>query len=503
MGRRVAKKRKKDLSKLKMEFVGRDELTGAFEKSYSNFKDIMNNGEDNLRVISYWGAGGIGKSTLLEHIKKDFLDQHYNKNNTKENSCNKSSFFSDTINLLRNDNDEIPSNNLSVYYDFGYKSDSTERVTIIFTLKNEMIKECGFKFPRLDVLNRVFDYLRGEEVKLSDIKKLIDENASYFKPTVEALGELPVIGNLFKIIKTLDDISEIKVKKYKSIEAVNEFLKEKEMAPLDMETELQEVFTWELNDNLEDLKEPWVIMFDRFEKTMEKTDTPHNAKCKVKWIYCEGGLIDSVPKVLWVIAGRKRLTWLDDYGDSWEGLLEINEVDKLDDKVVVDILRKRDIPDDLLDELAKKTGGIPEYIRLCINHADLLKAQNKKLTIEDFCGNSNRDDRDLLVERFTDHLSEKEQTMLDYLSVFDGWTDEMIEKVIPRVWTSYEDYVYQRVKDLPFFEFKENGKCVMKEVVRDVILTKLKAENPDFVNKVFNQIIEYLKSDLHVNNCEG
>ena len=97
---RTAKNNKNYFSKFEMGFVGRDKIIGDFEVSYSKFKDIMNDNEDNVRVISYYGPGGIGKSTLLEHIKKDFLDKN---NNIKEKSCNKPSFLSDTVNFFRED----------------------------------------------------------------------------------------------------------------------------------------------------------------------------------------------------------------------------------------------------------------------------------------------------------------------------------------------------------------------------------------------------------------
>jgi len=498
---RTAKYHEKDFSTLKEEFVGRDELIDDFKKYYSDFKDIMNNEEDNIRVISYYGIGGIGKSTLLEHIKKDFLDKHDSRNSIKKKTCNIQSFFSDTTNLFMENNVEIPANNLSVYYDMGY---STDRVDILFKLKNKMIKECGFKFPRLEVLNRVFDYLRGENVKLSEIQDLIDENESYFKVGVEAIGEFPLIGWLFKILKTVKEINEIKVKSFKSKESINKFLIEKSKAPLAMEEELQEVFTYELNENLKDLKEPFVIMFDRFEVTMEKTDLPNNPKCKADWIYYEDGLIDNVPKVLWVIAGQKRLKWLDYDQESWKGILETNKVDALDNEFVVKILQNENLPGNLIAELAKETGGIPEYIRLCIMHAEYLKARNKtELTINDFRGDKNRDKRNKLADRFIEHLSDKERMLVNYLSVLDDWTDDMIEKMIPNLWKDYENYIYQRVKDLPFFEFKENGKYKMKKAIRDLIYTKFKAENPDFVEQILKETIKFYASNLSVNFSEG
>ena len=492
----------KDISKSKSEFVDRVPLTSAFEAELSKFKKEMNSGS--IKVINYYGVGGIGKSTLLAKIKDDILDKNSDKNDEKETSRSIVDSISDTIGLFGEKETNAPAKNLVVYYDMD---NSTERVDIIFKLKTLLINECGFKFPKLEVVHRVFDYLSGENVKITEIKSLIDEAESYSGIGVEVLGEFPGIGPFFKMFKAYNDVRKIKVKRFNSRESLNEFLKEKSKAPLDMEEDLEKIFISELKWNLKDIQEPLVIMFDRFEKTKNQKETLIKLPDKDQWIFCEDGLIDQVNKVLWVIAGRDPLDWAK--YEPWKDIIETNEVNKLEDPYAKELLQRGVIPSELCDELIPVTGGIPEYIKLCLKHAQYLISHNIKeinnITKDDFCVNNvnnNRDTRNKLATRFIDHLPEKETTMLTYLSIFDDWTDDMIEKVVPKVWSNYEDYIYQRVKDLPFFEFKENGKCEMKEVIRNVISTKLKAENPKIVNKIHSEIIEYLKSDLHVNNCE-
>ena len=63
-------------------FVDRYDLTGGFEVKLAAFKKNMSvDGERKIQVISYYGLSGVGKSTVLDKIKKDYLD--------KDNTINK------------------------------------------------------------------------------------------------------------------------------------------------------------------------------------------------------------------------------------------------------------------------------------------------------------------------------------------------------------------------------------------------------------------------------
>ena len=128
---RTAREDEKDISKSKPDFVDRVPLTSAFEKAFSDFKKEMNSGS--IKVIYYYGVGGIGKSTLLAKIKDDILAKNSDKNDEKETSRRIVDSFSDTIGLIGEKKSNAPVKNLVVYYDMA---NSTERVDIIFKLKN-------------------------------------------------------------------------------------------------------------------------------------------------------------------------------------------------------------------------------------------------------------------------------------------------------------------------------------------------------------------------------
>lgn len=514
-----------NLSNTKGVFVDRVDITSSFEKKIADFKKNMSmDGERKIQVISYYGLGGIGKSTLLDKIKKDYLDKDHtinnkednNKNNQKDNSWSLAGIQSWGSSFFRKNNDDTPSCNKPVYsmgvcYDMGKSTDIDE---IIFSLKNELINECGFKFPQVDVFEIVYNYLRGEDVidkitrsepgNLTEIEDLINDKSPYYKIGLNLVGELPRFGVIFKAIAMFYDAKETKEKKAEARKALNQFLKEKQKAPLTLVKELEQLFISELNWNLEDLKEPLVIMFDRFEETINKEETAANSLDFAYWIHHERGLISSVkPKVLWVIAGREELQW--EKRPFWKGKLETMEVKPLNEDFTKELLHKRQVPADLCAVLTDVTGGVPEYIDLCIEHAELLKAQNKKeITREDFCGDNNYDDREAMVDRFINHLPVKQKNMLYYLSVFDDWTDDMVKKVVLKVWEGKEyDFMntYEKVKKLTsFFALNKNGKYEMNEVAKDLLYTKLREDNTAVVSEILRQTIEYLKNDLHINN---
>ncbi len=101
-------------------------------------------------------------------------------------------------------------------------------------------------------------------------------------------------------------------------------------------------------------------------------------------------LLQHIPNVLWVIAGREKLKW-EELDSRWGENLEQHLLDKLSSTNSMNFLKDSGITDEQLrKDLYVLTKGVPVYLDLCVDTYEAIKKEGKNptITINDFGKNT-------------------------------------------------------------------------------------------------------------------
>lgn len=107
-----SKRKKPQANKI---FTDREEPRESFWKNYRQYKELMQ-GEGEVKVLAYYGIGGIGKTTLLHKLQEEMRER------------------------IREPR--------YVYFDFNIAQDAR---TVLDYLKTKLTKEYGYSFPLYDL----------------------------------------------------------------------------------------------------------------------------------------------------------------------------------------------------------------------------------------------------------------------------------------------------------------------------------------------------------------
>lgn len=160
---------------------------------------------------------------------------------------------------------------------------------------------------------------------------------------------------------------------------------------------LPRLFARDLTDWLEETDSKLLIFFDTYEiLTEDEKDSKRHVKLMSInqdveadwWIkdYIDDnmpGLINIVPRVLWIFAGRNELTWAKKWAED-DDFQQFN-LDSFSPDDSKKFLEKVGITDsEIVDGIIKLTGGSPMWLKLCGEIYNTQTTNGKIPTIEDF-----------------------------------------------------------------------------------------------------------------------
>ena len=430
-------------------FLDRFREQDLFFHNYIFFKKNLS--KNNKLVINFYGYGGVGKSRLVQELEKKIKGEL--KNNYVIRCACKA---------------------------------SQSAIQDIFDLKQLLVTKCGFRFHNVDYAEYIYERINGKHPAMPKVKSVLEENA-FLKIGLDILEFHPDFALMATTIKSLDELET----KLKNEERRKWLLQLEDSVSIDLERKIRDLFIKELNSNLETIEEPLVILFDGYESLTKNKDSIIGINDKERWICGNGGLIDKVHKVLWVIAGRERLKLLDDDEQRWKNSLIICRLLPLHEIHTYEFLRQGNIPEYLYNNIFSLTNGLPQHLILCIKLAQDIKEKDpaRELSIEDF-----KKTTELMVGKFTDHLPPSQIDILLILSCLEYWTDDMIEVLAPKVLGSFPKVSYENIKKLSFINCVD-GIYTMDSVVRNVLYAVSLKNGKVFINDMLQNVLEYMKND--------
>jgi hypothetical protein len=266
-------------------FTDREEPRQAFWSEYDTYEQTIK--QDQIRVLTYYGIGGIGKSSLLHELQKEL-----NK-----------------INLHRH-----------LYLDFNYAQSAR---TILLQLRHKFITQHGYSFPLFELALGEFAEKNGEKFQGSELSGLISEE-SVLGQAIEICSEFPGIDVLAKVLKVAN--KGTKFAKHLAAKLSNKYRKELEeistMRSEELQRRLPYYFTCDLREHLQDLNEPFVIFLDTYEMLVPELVGKGDTFFQDEFLrHTKYGLVCNLPNVLWVIAGRDKLKW-ERFDSGWSEALD-------------------------------------------------------------------------------------------------------------------------------------------------------------------------------------
>ena len=379
------------MEKATRQFTDRTEPQAAFRNAYLDMANKLP-GENNSRIITYYGMGGIGKSWLLKQLQENLsTDPAMTAKNGKK----------------------------PLFVDFDFEG-STDGVLILEHLYKKLEEKYKWNFSRFEWALHYYRKTIGEKTQEPHIKSFAEAHpklATAVDVGSKVLGFTP-LGGVAQAVNSVVDIATTGDKTFSLLRNVakpHEDLREKfdKLTPKAQKTELLGLFADDLNNSTKDISVPLVILLDTYEIVPEGNTW---------WLRGEngqGGLISLTKNTLWVIAGRHKLQW-----KVKDCNIEQHLLGDLSCEDAGTFLTGAGIPQDWIPTLYKLTGGTPVYLDLCVDRYEQLKEQHPEEEPE--LSQFDLGDVTTLLSRYVEDLDPRVKEMVYMLSFIPLWDKKLV-----------------------------------------------------------------------------
>ena len=418
-------------------FVGRADEQNIFLAECTN----LLKGNDS-HCINFYGAGGVGKTALINQLMKSL----------------------DRLKSFKSEYKDV----YILYHDFA---NEIKMRTILRQWKGELEK-FGCEFPYFETsdfylflkegvnnidkplmkswLNRAKDNLE----KLTGFSNSAVPGAVAFTTiadiSVEALGVIPGINSVNSLVNLLNQYiaankTNEQLRKNKSL--LDELERRAGLRnPHELEEYLptlfaQDIFDWAGGDK------KFVVFLDSCELIDSKKLGADNLPLDW-WLASEDGLISQMPATLWVVASRNKLTWTND--------IEQRHLNLLTESEAAELLKRLSVEENLRGEIIKLAAGYPLFLVELARRKSQPKEQLDKIFAEI---------REEILERTLRDLSSTEKTLLQNLSQLNSWTDAEARRAIP----NFNPHGYRKLKELSFVQSDGAGKFFLEPALQKIL----------------------------------
>ena len=418
-------------------FTDREAPRESFWKSYEEIANDM----ENYKVLTYYGIGGIGKTTLVGK-----LIQEMNEKKAKYVSINFEHY------------------------------ESLSKILILRDLGNKLFKldKNRFKFYRFRFAMKRYAEETGQSLEIKNDNSsfltnnpLLELGMDLSQNVPDLIEKLPIISTISKAITILDKSREIIKNKIDTRNMKKSLIEIQILEIAQIVKNIEKYFYEDLAEAMLNSKEPLVILLDTYEKFADSFCNSEY-KSSEEWLK---SIVSKPQGILWVITGRERIKWEEEF-EAEQHLLE-----NLSIKDANEFLITAGVDKELTEKIYELTAGNPVFLDVCVDrYVDLIN-NGKVPTINDFGESQSK-----LVERYTKYMDTDIKEMAYLLAYLGKWTTEDVLKikektnVIKLSITDYNDFIGHS------FVIKDDETFYMTKIVQE---------------SFYNNIPEILKDEFH------
>ena len=445
MGREPINKKRKNHINLSAEelFTDREEPRKAFWNLY----DSMLEGQS--EVMTYYGVGGIGKTSILKKLCREL--------------------------------EEKTSKKVMPNYAFFSFEGGAGKEDFLFSLSRQMMLwNNKLRFPLFDTaLKKIaIDGGKNWDKFIEGAKETFTEH-----PLVDAAlnigGQfIPGIDTAAKIVDWLCTQASHKITEKEKQSGENSYLYNEIKcgdAKL-LKEKLHEYFYEDVSDAMSEMNTKYVVFIDGYEKYVNAVKDSNLSNGIDNWIM---EYMANISNMFLVIGGREKLNWD-------ETILPKNQQHRIGDLSEIDatlFLNKVGIYDcELISGLYKLTNGTPAYLDICKN-VFCQMPEGVKPSINDF-----GKDTSALVRRYLEEMDAGDLNMMVMTSYLPTvWDMPMAVQVAKKL--GYEAYLDNLDKLIKLSVFEKVDKGIkIHETCRNVI----REAHKDRQERIGAEIIQYL-----------
>ena len=421
-------------------FTDREAPRESFWKSYEEIANDM----ENYKVLTYYGIGGIGKTTLIGK-----LIQEVNEKKAKYVSINFEHYESlSKILILR---------------DLGAK---------LFKLDKNRFKFYRFRFAMKRYAEETGQSLeiKNDNSSFLTNNPLLELGMDLSQNVPDLIEKLPIISTISKAITILDKSREIIKNKIDTRNMKKSLIEIQILEIAQIVKNIEKYFYEDLAEAMLNSKEPLVIFLDTYEKFADSFCNSEY-KSSEEWLK---SIVSKPQGILWVITGRERINWEEEF-EAEQHLLE-----NLSYKDASDFLVTAGVDKELTEKIYELTSGNPVFLDVCVDRYVELINKGKTPTINDFGESQTK-----LVERYAKYMDTDIKEMAYLLAYLGKWTTEDVLKikektnVIKLSITDYNDFIGHS------FVIKDDETFYMTKIVQNVFYNSI----PEILKEEFHKLI--------------
>lgn len=409
-------------------FTDREEPRKVFWDAYQLMKkQQLLTGDSDLKVITYYGIGGIGKTSLIRQLKTE-LDQKIQK---------------------------------PTYLSIDLE-ESSDMLATLTKIRNLLQRNYHFDFHLFDLA--YFSYMQklGYPIQKEEVQSFIS-SSPMLNSLLDITSALPGAGTVIGLIKGVDNLgAAIRNKLSNRSRELNEIKVDK---PEILYKNLPFYLACDMDANMEKAVEPLVIFLDTYEVLVNELSSVGNPLMHDLWIRDETrGLIANFKNTLWVIAGRDKLKW-ETINPEWQGTLDQHLLGNLSESDAEYFLREAGVIDSQLStEIYQLTSGIPLFLDICVDRYHSLIDKNMAPSIEDL--GSNTFD---LVSRFVKYMDDHKKALIYMLSCLEEWTEDILTLLVREFLPSIPFTTIDAVKNYSFILSEDGVYFKIHSSIRQII----------------------------------
>ena len=396
---------------------------------------------DNLRVMVFYGKGGVGKSRLIGELEASAVIQANH----------------DRLKLFRIDLD-IPA--------------ARDAVSMLIYLRRLMPPSCAlFDYALIKYWNAV----RPEQLNMDFMSFLKD---SIIVRSIEGIASVTGLGVPLSV--TTEWINKINSYLNKRSYTKEEFQEIDRISNSSKELfdRLPYYLGLEVGRLLDSGEQNYIFLFDGYEKHYSDNNLSES-----EWLR---ELIAAADAGLFVITCRERIRW-EKLNSQWSTILDQHLLEELSQKDSLDFLKSVPVEEeDVIEAIISSSKGLPIYLDVFSDIYEFKKQTGERISAKDFLLSEAQ-----IIESFLSHLPKNEQNALRILTISRLFNQELFEHLAKSLNIDFPVTNFSQLIESTLIEEFEGVSGLYK--IHDVVFEQaIKATDKDVAERIVTTSLEFI-----------